>query len=77
MVGQQRFPSSRPFSAHQSDSFDLGGVTLIYLEEAQPDKFRLVYGFVQERKGSSDLQSPGLLWGLTVKVCFLLCVLLV
>lgn len=34
-------------------------------------------GFAYEKKGSPDPQSLGLLWGLTVKVCFLLCVPLV
>lgn len=54
---------------------------LIYLEvvgrESSPINCINLTGIIYERKGSPSPRSPGLLWGLTVKVCFLLCVPLV
>lgn len=42
--GQQRFPSSRLFCTDQRDSFDLGGVTLIYLKEmAEPSPINSIW----------------------------------
>lgn len=82
--GQERFPSSRrfcPLTLNQTDSFDRGGVTLIYLKVSgsriQPNKLYQFMGFAYERKGSPDSRSLGLLWWPTVKVCILLCVPLV
>lgn len=82
--GQERFPSSRlfcPLTLKQTDFFDHGGVTLIYLKVSgsriQPNKLYQFMGFTYERKGSPDSRSLGLLWWPTVKVCILLCVPLV
>lgn len=79
--GQGRFPSSRLFctlTVNQSDSFDLGGVTLIYLKvvgsRIQPNKLYQFYGVCVWEKGKSGPSVPRATLGADCQgVVFIVC----
>lgn len=81
LVGSGEFPLLRSMLCFDTEPERPQWSHLIYLEvvgrESTPINCINLMGIVYERKGSPSPRSPGLLWGLTVKVCFLLCVPLV